>query len=303
MFIIPPYLKKGDTIGITCPAGYMPIEKAQACINTLQQWGYKVKTGKTLGGESPNYFSGTDDERLNDLQEMLDDKNIQAVLCGRGGYGVSRIIDDIDFSSFKKKPKWLIGFSDITVLHAHIHNRYKIATLHAPMAGAFNDGGAESIYIQSLKNALQGKKANYTVVANAPNRKGAAEGILIGGNLALLAHITGSSSEPDTKNKLLFIEDVGEYTYNVDRMLLQLKRAGKLKSLAGLIVGGFTNMKDTERPFGKPVYEAIFDCVREYDYPVCMGFPVSHGKENYALKCGVAHRLAVNEKKVTLKEK
>ncbi|MGN6491836.1 MAG: S66 peptidase family protein [Agriterribacter sp.] len=302
MFIIPPYLKKGDTIGITCPAGYMPAEKAQACINTLQQWGYKVKTGKTLGGESRNYFSGTDKERLDDLQEMLDDKNIQAVLCGRGGYGVSRIIDDIDFSSFKKKPKWLIGFSDITVLHAHIHTRYKIATLHAPMAGAFNDG-ADSIYIQSLKNALQGKKASYTVSANAvPNRKGTAEGVLIGGNLALLAHVTGSASEPDTKNKLLFIEDVGEYTYNVDRMLIQLKRAGKLKSLAGLIVGGFTDMKDTERPFGKPVYEAIFDCVREYDYPVCMHFPISHGKENYALKCGVAHRLTVNNNKVTLKE-
>lgn len=302
MFRIPPYLKKGDTIGIVCPAGYMPVEKAQTCIQTLQQWGYKVKIGKTLGGESLNYFSGTDEERLNDLQEMLDDKNVQAVLCGRGGYGVSRIIDSINFSSFKKNPKWLIGFSDITVLHAHIHSRYKIATLHAPMAGAFNDGGAQSTYIQSLKNALSGKKANYSVAAHPLNRKGIAEGILIGGNLALLAHITGSASEPDLKNKLLFIEDVGEYTYSVDRMLFQLKRAGKLKSLAGLIVGGFTDMKDTERPFGKPVYETIYDCVREYDYPVCMHFPVSHGKENYALKCGIAHKLTVNNNKVVLKE-
>lgn len=302
MFRIPPYLKKGDTIGIVCPAGYMPVEKAQTCIQTLQQWGYKVKIGKTLGGESLNYFSGTDEERLNDLQEMLDDKNVQAVLCGRGGYGVSRIIDSINFSSFKKNPKWLIGFSDITVLHAHIHSRYKIATLHAPMAGAFNDGGAQSTDIQSLKNALSGKKANYSVAAHPLNRKGIAEGILIGGNLALLAHITGSASEPDLKNKLLFIEDVGEYTYSVDRMLFQLKRAGKLKSLAGLIVGGFTDMKDTERPFGKPVYETIYDCVREYDYPVCMHFPVSHGKENYALKCGIAYKLTVNNNKVVLKE-
>ncbi|MBX3256322.1 MAG: LD-carboxypeptidase [Chitinophagaceae bacterium] len=301
MFKIPPYLKKGDTIGIVCPAGYMPIEKAQACIHTLQQWGYKVKAGKTLGGMSTNYFSGTDEERLNDLQQMLDDKEVQAILCGRGGYGVSRIIDGIDFSAFKKKPKWLIGFSDITVLHTHIHTRYKTATLHAPMAGAFNDDGPASVYVQSLQKALGGKKCAYTADAHPLNRKGRAEGLLVGGNLALLAHVTGSISEPDTKNKILFIEDVGEYIYNADRMLLQLKRAGKLDHLAGLIIGGFTDMKDTDRPFGKPVYEAIHGIIKEYSYPVCFNFPVSHGKENYALKCGIRHALSVG-KKVTLKE-
>ncbi|MBX2922350.1 MAG: LD-carboxypeptidase [Chitinophagaceae bacterium] len=301
MFKIPPYLKKGDTIGIVCPAGYMPVEKAQTCISTLQQWGYKVKIGSTLGGSSLNYFSGTDEERLNDLQEMLDDKEVQAILCGRGGYGVSRIIDYIDFSGFKKKPKWLIGFSDITVLHTHIHTRYKTATLHAPMAGAFNDGGAGSVYVQSLKKALRGKKAHYTADAHALNRKGAAEGLLVGGNLSLLAHVTGSVSGPDTRNKILFIEDVGEYIYNVDRMLRQLKRAGKLDRLAGLIVGGFTDMKDTDRPFGKTVYEVIYEIVKEYSYPVCFDFPVSHDRENYALKCGVQHTLSIG-RKVTLKE-
>lgn len=301
MIKVPPYLKKGDTIGITCPAGYMSIEKMQTCINTLQQWGYKIKIGKTPGSASLNYFSGTDDERLYDLQEMLNDKNIRAILCGRGGYGTSRIIDRIDFSGFRKNPKWIIGFSDITVLHAHIHTCYKTATLHAPMAGAFNDGGFESVYVESLKKALEGKKANYRASAHALNRKGIAEGVLIGGNLALLAHIAGSVSDPDTRNKILFIEDVGEYIYNVDRMLLQLKRAGKLDKLAGLIVGGFTDIKDTERPFGKSVYEAIFDCVKEYNYPVCLDFPVSHGKENYALKCGLKHQLSIG-KKVVLKE-
>lgn len=280
----------------------MALEKAQTCIDTLQQWGYKIKIGKTLGSASANYFSGTDEERLADFQEMLDDSNVNAILCGRGGYGASRIIDALDFSHFKKKPKWIIGFSDITVFHAHIHSRYKIATLHAPMAGAFNDGGFEADYVQSLKKVLQGKKASYTADAHTLNKKGSAEGLLIGGNLALLAHITGSPSEPDTKNKILFIEDVGEYIYSIDRMILQLKRAGKLSHLAALIVGGFTDMKDTDRPFGKTVYEAIYDHVKEYNYPVCMNFPVSHAKENYALKCGVKHQLKISNNKVQLKE-
>src|SRR4026209_1220287 len=148
---IPQYLKPGDTIGIVCPAGYMPFEKAQTCIDTLQQWGYKVKIGKTLGSNSSNYFSGTDEERLNDFQQMLDDNEVNAVLCGRGGYGVTRIIDKINFKKFRKQPKWIIGFSDITVLNSHIYSNYEIPTLHAPMAAAFNDGGAENEYVLSLK--------------------------------------------------------------------------------------------------------------------------------------------------------
>lgn len=299
---IPPYLKKGDTIGIVCPAGYMAPEKAKTCIDTLQQWGFAVKIGATLGGASANYFSGSDEERLLDLQEMLDDKNIKAILCGRGGYGVSRIIDDLDFTRFKRYPKWIIGFSDITVLHAHIQTVYKTASLHAPMAGAFNDGGADTRFVQSLKNALTGKVMHYTATSHPLNRKGKVEGILTGGNLALLSHLIGSHSETDTRNKILFIEDIGEYIYSTDRMLQQLKRAGKLDKLAGLIVGGFTDEKDTERPFGVSVYEAISAAVREYQYPVCFGFPVSHSKENYALKCGIRHELWITNTRAQLRE-
>ena len=297
---IPPYLKKGDTIGITCPAGYMAREKAQSCIDSLQKWGFDVMVGKTLGSSSDNYFSGTDDERRDELQAMLDDDAINAILFGRGGYGMGRIIDQLDFKRFKKHPKWLIGFSDITVLHCHLNRRLNIAALHAPMAAAFNNGSNE--FIRSFHNAIIGKKAKYQHALHPLNKIGSAKGELVGGNLSLLAHLCGTPSELFTKNKILFIEDTGEYIYNTDRMLYQLKRAGKLDKLAGLIVGGFTEMKDTERPFGKTVEEVIKDIVLEYDYPVCYGFPVSHDKENYALKVGVKYSLKVGKKNVQLSE-
>ena len=160
MITVPPYLKKGDTIGIVCPAGFMPLEKAQTCINTLQQWGYKVKVGKTLGNQF-HYFSGTDEERLHDLQQMLDDDSVQAILCSRGGYGISRIIDALDFKRFKKNPKWIIGYSDVTVLNAHLFTKLKTASFHSPMAAAFNDGGSENEFLQSLRKAIAGKAYNY----------------------------------------------------------------------------------------------------------------------------------------------
>jgi muramoyltetrapeptide carboxypeptidase len=302
MIKIPPYLKKGDTIGITCPAGYMAAEKAQTCIDTLQKWGYNVMVGKTLGSSSENYFSGNDEERIDELQAMLDDSIINAILCGRGGYGVSRIIDRLDFATFKKKPKWLIGFSDITVLHAHILSNFKIATLHAPMAAAFNDGGAANEFVLSLKAALAGKKAKYSIPVHPFNQPGEATGELVGGNLSLLANITGTPSDINTKGRILFIEDIGEYIYSIDRMLHQLKRSGKLDKLAGLVIGGFTDMKDTDRPFGKTVYEAINDLVKEYHFPVCFNFPVSHEKENYALKVGGTYTLKVSSRSVRLYE-
>jgi len=302
MIKIPPYLKKGDTIGITCPAGYMAAEKAQTCIIVLQQWGYQVMVGKTLGSNSVNYFSATDDDRRDELQAMLDDKNINAILCGRGGYGVGRIIDELDFTLFKKNPKWIIGFSDITVLHSHIYTHLKIASLHAPMAAAFNDGEYKNEFIQSLQNTITGKKATYKTAAHEFNKTGIASGELVGGNLSLLAHLTGTPSDINTKNKILFIEDIGEYIYNIDRMLYQIKRSGKLNKLAGLIIGGFTDMKDTERSFGKTVYEVINDIIVEYNYPVCFGFPVSHGRENYALKVGGNYTLTVTKKTVRLSE-
>jgi len=301
MIIIPPYLKRGDTVGILCPAGYMPLEKAITAVETLTEWGFHVIRGKTLGHQF-HYFSGTDEERLHDLQHMMDDKNIKAIFCARGGYGMGRIIEKLHFKKFKKNPKWIIGFSDITVLHSHLFSKYKIASLHAPMAAAFNDGEFNNKYIQSLKDALEGKKANYINDGHSFNKKGKSSGILIGGNLSLLVHLIGTSSEINTKNKILFIEDVGEYIYNVDRMMYQLKRSSKLDELAGLIIGKFTEMKDTTIPFGQTTEEVIRDIVKEYDYPVCFNFPVSHDRENYALKVGGEYKLSVSSSKSILKE-
>lgn len=300
MAVTPPYLKKGDTIGIVCPAGYMPVDKIQQCVAALESWGYQVRVGNTPGNQF-HYFAGTDEERLADLQQMLDDDSVNAVLCGRGGYGVSRIIDRIDWKHFKKHPKWVIGYSDITLLHAHIQTRLKIVSLHSPMAGAFNDVLADDVYLHSLRMAISGAHVKYECAAHPLNRKGKAEGPLVGGNLSLLAHMTGSDSEYATKGRILFIEDIGEYAYNVDRMMLQLKRGGKLENLAGLIVGSFSDMKDTVIPFGQEVYELIWDKVQEYDYPVCFGFPVGHTAENYALQVGAVHALSVKKDVTKLK--
>jgi len=302
MIKIPPYLQPGDTIGMVCPAGYMAPEKMQTCIDSLQSWGYTVKKGRTLSSNSSDYFSGTDAERLSDLQQMLDDDSVRAILCARGGYGVGRIIDDIDFRKFKKNPKWIIGYSDITILHSHIYSNFKIATLHAPMAGAFNEDGFNNQYVQSLKQAMEGKKIRYEISPNKLNRKGEAVGELIGGNLSLLANLCGTASEYKFKGRILFIEDIREFLYNIDRMLHQLKRSGKLEKLAGLIVGGFTDSQDTDRPFGQTPYEIIAHIIKDYDYPVCYDFPVSHNKENYALKVGVGYKLKVGKGKVTLEE-
>jgi muramoyltetrapeptide carboxypeptidase len=302
MIKYPPYLKRGNTIGITCPAGYMAAAKAKDCISTLQQWGFDVMVGKTLGSSSKNYFSGSDEERIHELQAMLDDPNIHAIVFGRGGYGMSRIIDRLNFKKFVKHPKWLVGFSDITLLHAHLISQYCISSIHGPMAGAFAQGSKTKASIQSLHETLLGKKLSYSSKPNSLNRMGAAKGMLVGGNLTLLTHAMGSSSELDTRNKILFIEDIGEYRYQIDRMMQQLKRSGKLKGLLGLVVGGFTEMKDTERPFGKSIAQIIHESVQEYSFPVCFDFPVSHSSQNVALKMGGDYELKVSSRSVRLRE-
>lgn len=303
MTIIPPYLKRGDAIGLVAPAGFMPSERMQTCIETLEGWGYTVVLGATTQSASDNYFSGTDAERLHDLQRMLDNPDLKAILCIRGGYGTSRIIDAVDFKKFAAHPKWIIGFSDVTVLHSHLLSNYKMASLHAPMAAAFNNGELNNPYVQSLKAALEGVPALYESPPHDLNRNGKATGQLVGGNLTLLAHGIGTPSAINTKNKILFLEDIGEYLYNIDRMLLQLARNGCLKKLAGLVIGGFTDLKDTQRPYGKAVHDIIYAHVETYDYPVCFNFPVSHERENYALKIGVPYKLVVRDSGVELKEK
>jgi muramoyltetrapeptide carboxypeptidase len=300
--IIPSFLKKGDTIAITCTAGYMPLKNAAACVKALKKDGYNVIISPTVGGKSKTYFSGTDEERLTELQKYLDDKNIKAILCGRGGYGTGRIIDKINFTKFVNKPKWVIGFSDITILLNHITSNFNIATLHAPMSTAFKNEEHNPQNIISLLQTLKGEKQKYTAPTNALNKIGTAKGKLLGGNIALLANAIGTKSDMKTKNCILFIEDIGEQLYAIDRMLYQLKRAGKLENLAALVVGSFTDMQNTDRPFGKNIYEIITDIVREYKYPVCYDFPVGHGTENRALKVGITYTLNCTKNEVVLSE-
>jgi muramoyltetrapeptide carboxypeptidase len=290
----PPYLQKGSVIGITCPSGYVAATRTTHAIKVLQEWGFVVKTGNTVGKEH-FYFAGTDEERLADLQQMLDDPEIDAILMGRGGYGMSRIIDELDFTAFCRQPKWICGFSDITVLHSHIQAQYGIPTLHSPMCGAFKPETEQEDYLLSFRRALTGAPLLYTTPAATYNRTGEAEAILTGGNLAILAHLTGSASEADTDGKILFIEDIGEHLYNADRLMLNLKRAGKLDKLAALVVGSFTDMQDTERPFGQTIEQLIFDKVKEYSYPVCFGFPTGHQDINYTLALGEKHTLKVTK--------
>ncbi len=299
---IPPYLKNGDTIGLVCPAGFMAAERIVSCVHTLKSWGFRVRIGRTIGGTSSNYFSGTDSERLEDLQEMLDDENISAILFGRGGYGLSRIIDQISFKKFRKSPKWLLGYSDITLLHAHVYSNYEIATAHSPMAGAFQDAEPHNSYLLSIRDLLTGQKLSYSCDPHSFNRKGEASGTLMGGNLTLLSHAVGGPSDFKTKGLILFIEDIGEYLYNIDRMLHQMKNAGKFQKPAAIVVGSFSDMKDTERPFGQDAYEIIRDIFKEFDYPVCYGFPVGHVPANVAMKCGVDFHLRIDKEGSTLTE-
>ncbi len=298
----PPYLKPGSVIGITCPASYVAPEKVANCIPVLERWGFHVKQGKTIGTNF-HYFSGTDEQRIADLQAMLDDPGLDAILMGRGGYGMNRIIDELDFTAFSKKPKWICGFSDITALLNHIEQNLGIASLHSPMCGAFTADTEDEAYLKTFYAALTGESIYYHAPHSQYNRAGTAEGMLTGGNLSLLASLIGSASEVDTAGKILFIEDIEEYLYKMDRMLLTLKRAGKFDAIKGLVVGYMTNMLDTERPFGQVIEEMIRDKVKEYNYPVCFNFPCGHENINNTLTFGAVHQLKVTDAAGTLELK
>ncbi|HEX5026385.1 MAG TPA: LD-carboxypeptidase [Agriterribacter sp.] len=304
---IPPNLKQGDILGITSPAGHITLEELQPAIEQMQSWGLKIKIGDSIGKRYFN-FGGTDLERAQDFQRMMDDPSVKAIMCARGGYGVVRIIDALDFSTFLKKPKWIIGFSDITVMHCHINSNYNIATIHSKMCNSFPEDltKAEPIQVEtivSIKHALMGEKIHYASTFNEMNRTGVAEATLIGGNLKTIETLVGTSSEINTAGKFLFVEDVGEYLYGVDRMFWNLKRTGKLSQLKGLIIGGFKiKPDDPGEEFGKTVYDIVWEKVKPYHYPVCFDFPVGHQKNNYALKCGVVHRLSVTDGEAKLQE-
>ena len=305
--IVPPYLKKGDTIGITCPAGYIDTAAIEPAVNKLQEWGFNVRIGKTVGKKDFTY-GGTDEERLEDFQQMLDDKNIKAILNARGGYGAVRIIDKINFTKITSNPKWIIGFSDITVMHSHLNRNYGVASIHSKMCNSFPDDWSKADdtqkeTINSIKDCLTGKIMSYSLSPNQYNKTGVATGALVGGNLKTIETLAGSKSDLITKNKILFVEDTGEYLYSIDRMFWNLKRTGKLAQLKGLIVGGFKIKKDDAgEEFGRTVEEIVLEKVMEYNYPVCFDFPVGHQKNNFALKCGVIHQLKVTGIECTLNE-
>lgn len=297
---IPPYLKKGDLIAITCPSGFISLEECQPAINKMLEWGFNIRVGNTVGAKDFT-FAGTDEQRAKDLQKMIDDPLVKAIMLGRGGYGAVRIIDKIDFTQFVKNPKWIIGFSDATVFHLHINRNFGIATIHSKMCNSFpedfcNAEPSQIDSIDSIRRCLTGEKMSYTAPANEHNRMGEAAGTLIGGNLSIIQQLCGSVSDVSTAGKILFIEDVGEYLYKIDGMLCNLKRSGKLTHLKGLVVGGFRiKPDDPGEEFGKTIYEIVTEKIKEYKYPICFDFPVGHIKENYALKCGVKHQLKVSE--------
>lgn len=296
MVKIPPYLKKGDLIGITCSSSKMDLQAAEYAAGVLASWGYRVHLGITVGTSFHN-FSAPDELRLEELQDMLDDPEIKAIIFGRGGYGMVCIIDKLDFSVFRKHPKWLCGYSDVTTLHSHIHQRYGIPTIHSVMCSGITPETVDNEYVQSLANVLKGKSTyRYTTEPHPLNREGKATGVLVGGNLSILANLSGTPSQIQTKDKILLLEDIGEYRYNVDRMMYNLKRAGWLDKLAGLVIGAFTDGKETATPFGQTEYEIIANMVKEYDYPVCFGFPSGHQDANYSLKLGMKHELKIGAK-------
>ena len=308
ILLIPPYLQPGDTIGITCPAGNITLKEIQPAIQQIQGWGFHVKIGDTVGKKDFT-FGGTDAERLADFQQMLEDPAVNAILCARGGYGAVHIVDGLNFSSLLQHPKWIIGFSDITVFLCHIHTNLHIASIHSKMCNSFPDDWSKAEPVQvasilSIRQALTGEKMQYTALPQPNNRAGSAEGQLVGGNLKTIESLAGTISDIDTAGKILFVEDTGEYLYSIDRMFWHLQRTGKLDRLAGLIIGGFkVRPDDPGDEYGRTVYDIVTDRVKSYNYPVCFNFPVGHQLENYAFKYGVTHTLTVHPDQVSLVEK
>jgi muramoyltetrapeptide carboxypeptidase len=285
--ITPPYLKSGDTIAIVAPAGILTnrkdiIDKAK---ELAESWGLHVIYGKHLFDKS-GHFSATDAERAADFQKALDNPNIKAIWAGRGGYGTVRILDRLDFTKFRTNPKWVIGYSDITALHSHIHT-LGFETIHAMMGTSLGEDPIEIVQtISSFKKTLFGEKLSYSLVSVKENRIGNSEGQIIGGNLALLASMLGSESEMNADGKILFIEEVGEYKYSIDRMLQSLKRAGFFEKCNGIIVGDISNIKTNSTKWGSSIEQLIYDVVAAYDFPILYQFPAGHEPDNRSLIFG-----------------
>ncbi|MGB0887160.1 MAG: S66 peptidase family protein [Vicingaceae bacterium] len=289
----PSSLKQGDKIVILSTARKISEKELEPAVNVFKSWGLEVVFGANLFQEE-HQFAGTAEQRASDFQVALDDEDVRAIICARGGYGTVKIIDEIDFSNFKTNPKWVVGYSDVTVLHNHINQNFKIETLHATMPINFSTNSQESL--ESLKKTLFGSELNYDFDKHQLNRNGVGKGKVVGGNLSILYSLTGTNSQLNTAGKILFLEDLDEYIYHIDRMMLNLKRAGILADLAGLIVGGMSDMNDNTIPFGKTAKEIIKEAVAEYNYPVCFDFPAGHIDDNRTLIMGREAELIVSEK-------
>ena len=292
--ITPPYLKSGDTIVIVAPAGILKnrTETIYKAKKLAESWGLKVILGKHIFNQN-SHFAGTDAERTEDFQKALDNPNIKAIWSGRGGYGSVRVLDKLDYTTFLEHPKWIIGYSDITAFHSHIHN-LGVETMHAMMGTSVDEEQALIVEtIASFKKAIFGKQLKYTISSSKYNRKGLASGQIVGGNLALLASMLGSSSETDTDGKILFIEEIGEYKYSIDRMLQSLKRAGYFNNCAGLIIGDISKIKFNSTKWVSSIEQLVLDVVQEYNFPVMFNFPAGHEPDNRALIFGRKIELTV----------
>jgi len=294
--IQPPYLQKNDTVAIVSTARKISLHEIQLAIDLLKNWGLQVIIGETIGLED-HQFAGNDEQRTSDFQKMLNNPKIKAIWCARGGYGSVKIIDQLDFTEFKRNPKWIIGYSDITLLHSHIHN-FEIETLHATMPINIAENSAEAI--STLKKSLFGVPVSYTIATSVENKNGSALGELVGGNLSMLYSLLGSKSTINTDDKILFLEDLDEYLYHIDRMLMNLKRNGYFENLKGLIVGGMTDMHDNPIPFGKTAKEIILDITSSFNFPIVFDFPAGHLNDNRALILGRNIELNVGKVKTKL---
>ena len=292
MLLRPPYLKTGDTVILLSTARKVTVEDMAPAVKTFESWGLKVRLGKTIG-LSDHQYAGTDAERLADIQAAVNDPDIRAIICARGGYGTVRIVDDIDWTGLLAHPKWITGFSDMTYLHVHLNQTLGVQTLHSSVPGLFHRNTPEAI--DSIRQHLFGEEVIYDVPPHPLNRPGEAKGVLIGGNLSILYSITGTKSGFNTAGKILFIEDIDERLYHIDRMMINLKRSGKLSDLSGLIVGGMTDMSDNAVPFGKSAEQIIAEHVAGYNYPVCFNFPAGHIANNQAIVLGKVTKVKVGE--------
>lgn len=296
--IQPPFLKAGDEVAIVSPSFSVDQIKIETAVKFLEDRGLKVRIGKYAFRES-GPFAGTDRQRILDLQEVTNNRKIKAVFCSRGGYGMLRIIDKIDFSSLRKHPKWYIGFSDVTVLHLWLNGLYGLVTVHGEMPVNYSNPAKTAETLTSLHDALFGPGCNIGWTGRSLHAE-TVSGELIGGNISLLYSLIGTPADPDTNGKILFIEEVGEYLYRLDRMLLSLKMAGKFKGLAALIAGGFRDIEETAKPWRKTSYDLIKDIVSEYHYPVFFNFPAGHIDDNRSFYSGKTARIDVKGRKAFL---